>query len=589
MTSANPLHFGDRDLSALDLLSILEGVADGITAQDPEGRLIYANPAAARALGYPTPQDLIMAPPTEILSRFQMFGEDGALQAPDQLPGQRALHGEAEAERVLRYRDVQTGEERWSAVRAQPVFDANGQVRFVINNWHDVTSLIEQQRTADETSGRLEEMAAELEATIEDLNARTELAEIRADRQRFLAEAGRLLAASLDYEETLRMIVHLAVPRVADWAVVSLVDHNGMLRQLEVAHANPDKLRAALELQRRYPPDPTEDAGQYRVLRTGKSEFYPVIPSTILEKSARDDDHLRLLRELDLHSAMVVPMHVQGKSLGVITLIRAESQRAYHEEDLEFAESLAARAALAVSNAQLYRDASEANRVKSDFLAIMSHELRTPLTAIFGYTELLATGVTGPISESQATYLDRIHSSASHLLTIIEDILNYARAEAGKDQVVSNKFTLVEVVTEAVNMLAPAAEKKQLSIIPEIRQDANVVSDRAKIRQVLLNLLGNAVKFTDAGHVAIRATGLPDGWFMFEVEDTGPGIAEADRERIFEPFQQLQPSMTRTAGGTGLGLAVTRRFVDLLGGSVEVGTPPSGGTIFTVRIPSNPL
>ena len=565
-------------------IKLLDAVGDGITIQAPDGKLIYANPAAARAIGFESAEALLGAPVESIMSGFDLLDEDGSPLPLDALPGRAALAGKSENERVLQFRIRATGEIRWSFVKAQPVLNPDGTVRYAVNIWHDLTERIERQRALEEASSQLEETAGELEVTIAQLEERTEEAEARASRHKFLAEAGRMLSASLDSEDTLRMIMHLAVPRLAEWADVSLVMEDGSLRRLETAHSDPAKLRWALELDKRFPRDPNVDAG-YRVVRTGTSEIYPEIPDELLRTGAQSEEHFQIIKELDLRSAMIVPMKIQEKVLGTITFIRSSAQKAYDEEDLEFAESLAARSALALSNARLYREAQEANRTKSDFLAVMSHELRTPLTAIFGYAELLSTGVNGEMNARQRAHLDRIHASAAQLLTIIEDILAYARTEAGRDEVHSDTFKLADVVYEAVMIVKPNVEKKGLQLLVELGDDLEFRTDRAKLRQILINLLGNSVKFTEAGEISVTAKPLPGNMAQIVIADTGIGIDPADFDRIFEPFRQLEPSMTRKAGGTGLGLAVTRRFASLLGGSVAVASEAGRGARFTVTLP----
>lgn len=585
----NSLRLGEHTFTAAGMLQLLDGVADGITVQDPTGRLIYANPAAARNAGFESGEEMVATPPRELLDAFAVFDETGAPLKTEDLPGRRALAGLTEQERLVRFKILATGVERWNLIKAHPVLDPAGKVLYAVNVSHDVTDQLLHQQDLEQSTVQLEEVTAELESTIDELQQRTAeaeaaqaRAEYTAERQRFLAEAGRLLAASLDPESTLRTITHLAVPRIADWCTVSLIDDKGKLNQLEVAHADPAKLRFALELQKKYPPD---DEASMRVVRSGESELYPEIPDAMLEQSARDAEHLRIIRELQLRSAMVVPMKIRGDVLGLITFIGAESGRRFDHDDLEFAESLAARSALAITNARLYHQAQEANRSKADFLAIMSHELRTPLTAIFGYTELLSSGITGPITQPQINQLDRIKGSASHLLGIIEDILNYARAEAGHDVVDNDVVTLSAVVEEAASIVKPAAEKKGLSFISDVEKDCVLNTDRGKLRQILVNLLGNAVKFTSEGTIRLMVR-CPDDEVVITVEDTGVGIGPADLDKVFEPFRQLQNATTRTAGGTGLGLAVTKRFAELLGGSVAVQSELERGTTFTVRIPS---
>lgn len=551
------IRFGDHAFTAPELLAILDGVDDGITAQDTSGRLIYANPAAALLAGFTSAEAMVGTPTQQIVSALELLDEHGAPLPVEAVPGRRALSGAVEPERLLRFRLQATGEERWITVKARPVFDAAGDVRFVINIWHDVTETIRHQKALERASHRGD----------------------------FLAEAGRLLAASLNVETTLRTIAQLAVPRIADVCQISLSQDYGELRQLEVAHADPERLHIVLELQQKYPPQRRTHRGLYRVLQTGESELYREVTDEILAGWAHDADHLRLLQALELRSAMLVALKIRGEVLGVITFFGTQSGRRFDERDLIFAESLAARSALAVANARLYNAAQEANRVKSDFLAVMSHELRTPLTAIFGYTELLTTEIGGPMSPTQKAQLERIRDSATHLLSIIEDILNYARSEAGRDEVRSEMVRLSGVVSEALDLVRVAAERKHLSLRSRITTDCVMQTDRGKLRQILVNLLGNAVKFTDKGSVRIKATCQDGREVVVEVADTGVGIPPADLGRIFEPFRQLERPITRTVGGTGLGLAVTKRFAELLGGSIAVHSELRKGTTFTVRVP----
>ena len=244
------------------------------------------------------------------------------------------------------------------------------------------------------------------------------------------------------------------------------------------------------------------------------------------------------------------------------------------------------RARIAAENAQ--REALAASRAKSDFLARMSHELRTPLAAIMGYGELLADGITGPVNDEQKKQLGRIRSSANHLLSIIDEILTLARMEAGKEKVDIEDVKIADLLDSVSNMAEPLASAKGLSFDLRTPEDDMVVrTDPVKLRQVLLNLISNAVKYTDKGEVSVAAEAT-DGVVDFLVSDTGVGVSEEHLEKIFEPFWQVEHTMTRRASGTGLGLAVTRQFVDLLGGSIQVESVLGQGSTFRVRIPRGP-
>lgn len=231
------------------------------------------------------------------------------------------------------------------------------------------------------------------------------------------------------------------------------------------------------------------------------------------------------------------------------------------------------------------REAVAASRAKSDFLARMSHELRTPLAAIIGYGELLADGITGPVNEEQKRQLARIRHSANHLLSIIDEILTLARMDAGKEKADLRDVNVGDLMESVASMAEPLASAKGLSFRMDVEpRDVTVRTDPVKVRQVLLNLLSNAVKYTDDGSITVRSEAR-DGVVNFFVSDTGVGIDAEHLEKIFEPFWQVEHTTTRRSGGTGLGLAVTRQFVDLLGGTIDVESELGRGSTFRVSIP----
>jgi PAS domain S-box-containing protein len=241
------------------------------------------------------------------------------------------------------------------------------------------------------------------------------------------------------------------------------------------------------------------------------------------------------------------------------------------------------KARMAAEEAQ--KEALAASRAKSDFVARMSHELRTPLAAIIGYGELLADGITGPVNDEQKRQLQRIRWSANHLLSIIDEILTLARMEAGKETVEIREVDVKELLDSVASMAAPLASAKGLEFeMKDGDHEIMVNTDAVKLRQVLLNLISNAVKYTDKGHVLV-ATQSRDGVVEFLVSDTGVGVSDEHIEKIFEPFWQVEQTTTRRAGGTGLGLAVTRQFVEMLGGKIEVDSKPGEGSTFKVSIP----
>ncbi|MEO5818115.1 MAG: ATP-binding protein [Gemmatimonadaceae bacterium] len=400
-----------------------------------------------------------------------------------------------------------------------------------------------------------------------------------------LAEAGRALAESLDFRTTLNTVAQLVTPALADWCSVVVVNSKGALETLAVTHADPEKVRRASEFADRYPPSPDSPSGSPNVIRTGKSELHQVITDDMLIAAARDQVHLDLLRNLGMRSVLIVPMTAHGRTLGAITLICAESARVFAETDLPVVEELARRSALAIENAELFQAAAAANRAKSEFLASMSHELRTPLNAIIGYVELLSEGISGPVTPGQQEQLLRVRASAGHLLGLIDEVLSFSRLEAGHERVSLQDVAVSGVLEEAASLVRPMAAAKKLPLIimpppPELR----VHTDLLKLRQMIVNLLTNAVKFTDHGSVTLSAAADADT-IRFIVTDTGIGISSLHLKSVFESFWQVEQHASRRVGGTGLGLSVTRRLARLLGGDVQVESAPGEGSTFVVTLP----
>ena len=432
----------------------------------------------------------------------------------------------------------------------------------------------------------MESQAAELEATAEDLRSTNEELSREQQRSQLLSEASRILASTLDYEKTLDAVARLAVGTLADWCGVDLVEANGKIRQVIVAHKEEAKVKWARELNKRYPPNYEGPNGVGAVIRSGKPEIYSDISDEMIVAAARDAEHLEIMRELQIKSALIVPMVARGRTLGALTLISSDAGRRYDDADLALAMELATRAAIGIDNAQLYRSALAASNAKSAFLATMSHELRTPLNAIIGYQALLDEGISGELNEAQRAQLQRIRASANHLLGLIDEVLTFSRLDAGKELVQEEEVDIRSVVSSALLMVKPLADGKGLALRDETR-DGRLMTDAGKVRQILLNLLSNAIKFTDHGEIKVRSR-RDDGSLTISVIDPGIGIAAENMENIFDPFWQVEQRSTRRAGGTGLGLSVSRSLARLLGGDVTVQSAPKQGSTFSLVLPVLP-
>jgi GAF domain-containing protein len=289
--------------------------------------------------------------------------------------------------------------------------------------------------------------------------------------------------------------------------------------------------------------------------------------------------------------ALIVPLVGPERILGALVLQRRAAGE-FSPETVQLMQTLASQSVLAIQNARLFREIADkseqlalASEHKSQFLANMSHELRTPLNAILGYAELLVDGIYGQLPERPSGVLERIQNNGRHLLALINDVLDLAKIEAGQLTLTLEDYSLPEMVQSVVTATEPLATSKGLKFTAVVQDSMPMAhGDARRVSQVLLNLVGNAIKFTDEGEVEIRAA-VERGQFVLSVRDTGPGIPDADQERIFGEFQQIDNSNTRKKGGTGLGLAISKRMVEMQGGMISVQSVLGQGSTFRVVLP----
>jgi len=290
-------------------------------------------------------------------------------------------------------------------------------------------------------------------------------------------------------------------------------------------------------------------------------------------------------------SVLVVPLVGADRIFGALLLQRRRPGE-FPEAAVRLMQTLAAQSVLAIENARLFREIADkseelrlASQHKSQFLANMSHELRTPLNAILGYSELLVDGIYGAVPEKAMGVLERVQNNGKHLLALINDVLDLSKIEAGQLVLTLEDYALPDVVQSVVSTAEGLANSKGLKFSADVAAGLPTGhGDARRLSQVLLNLVGNAVKFTDEGEVAIRAM-AENGHFVLTVRDTGPGIAPEDHDKIFGEFQQVDNSNTRKKGGTGLGLAISKRMVEMQGGSIAVESELGHGATFRVTLP----
>jgi signal transduction histidine kinase len=441
----------------------------------------------------------------------------------------------------------------------------------------------------ENANAKLEHATAECERALDGANRARRDATQQAEQFRLLDQASSVLASSLDYGTTVAAAARLAGPDFADWCSVDVLV-GGEIKQLAVSHLESPELRHMSEVRARYPLDANAATGLATAIRTGESQFMPDVTDASLAAQAHSPEHLAALLESNIRSLMIVPMVApeQITGIGALTMISTTATRPFDQGSLAFARDLARRAAVAIDNAQLYQTTAVANESKANFLATMSHEPRTPLTAIIGYEELLAEGTAGEVNDAQRQQLDRIKVNAQQLLALIEEILLYARVESGRESVRLEEVRAKELVDDAIMVVAPMAQAQHLSLTAEaIAPTLTLKTDRGKLRQMLINLIENAVKFTEHGSVTVRAFARGTD-VVFEVQDTGIGIAPENLEHVFEAFWQVEQTKRRKAGGSGLGLSTTRRLAKLLGGEVTVESQLDTGSTFRIVLPKEP-
>jgi PAS domain S-box-containing protein len=396
--------------------------------------------------------------------------------------------------------------------------------------------------------------------------------------QRFMHEAMTVLSSSLDYHETLARIAQLAVPALGDWCAIDVVEESG-IKRIAVAHTEPAKVELARELAHRYPPDPNAPHGVPNVIRTGVTEYVPEIGDELLVKSARDAEHLRIVRELGLKSYVVAPAVARDRTIGAVTFVAAESGRRYTPADIGVIEELGRRVGLAVDNARLYEAAQREARMREELLAVVSHDLKNPLGAIDLAASLMLANP-GPPSRK---HLETIHRAASRMDHLIGDLLDMASIQAGRLAIDCKPEDPAAIVREVCDTHEPMAREKGIALVREWEPAGVAVhADRDRLLQVFGNLVGNAIKFCRSGDT-ITVRGVHDGKNAeLCVADTGPGIAETELPHVFEPYWSAR---TYARKGTGLGLYICKGIVEAHGGRIWCESKLGEGTTFHFTIP----
>lgn len=409
---------------------------------------------------------------------------------------------------------------------------------------------------------------------------------VRIEReQRFLADASRVLASSLDHDTTLGALAELAVPMLADYCFVDVLQDDGTVRRVAVATSEPEKVDVLHDLQR-YPPLSSVESPATRVMRSGEPFVCEEVTDDLVRAAAQNDEHERLLRAFGVRSFAMAPLRARGRTLGLLTVGMLSSARTLRPRDLPLLIDVASRAALALDNAILYRDAQHANRLKDEFLATLSHELRTPLNALLGWAQVLRAQL--PEGAVSRRAIDSIDRNAQAQLVLINDLLDVSRVISGKLRVEQKPVDIAAVVSAAIEAIRPAARGREIELAVTVAPlRLEVIGDADRLQQVVWNLASNAVKFTPRGGRVDVIVDEHEEAVRIAVSDTGVGIDPAFLPYVFDRFRQGDCSTTRAQGGLGLGLAIVRHLVDLHGGVVTAESAGRNqGTRFVVTLPA---
>ncbi|HEX2644249.1 MAG TPA: ATP-binding protein [Thermoanaerobaculia bacterium] len=540
---------------------------DGILAFDRECRYTVWNPAMERLTGLAS-EAVLGRSAFDLFPFLSETGEDRHFHA--------ALDGRDTVAHDRPYRVPETGRQGYFEGHYSPLRDAAGAVVGGLAIIRDVT----ERRQADENRDRL---------------AREQTARARAEavgeRLSLLSEISRELSATLDDREAFRALAQLTVPSFADYCVVDVFDETGEIRREAAIHRDPAQAGRMAEL-RRHPPRVGARAGMGLVLRTGEPVLISVITEDQIRPAAQDERHLEALLALAPRSGIIVPIMAHGTIFGAISFSIVDEERRYGPVELSFAEELARRAALAVDNARLYREAQRAlqelaaaDRRKDEFLAMLAHELRNPLGAIANAGHVLDLRR----SEDPETrdLLAVIGRQIRHLSRLVDDLLDVSRVTRGQIELRPALVEIHSLVQGAVETVRPMVDQRHHDFFVHVPADPLwLEADATRIEQVLTNLLNNAVKFTDpGGRVELRVESHGEE-AVVTVSDNGPGISPDLLPRIFDLFVQEERSLARSHGGLGIGLTLVRSLVERHGGRVEAASDgPGHGSRFTLRLP----
>ncbi|MCY1078861.1 AAA family ATPase [Archangium lansingense] len=401
---------------------------------------------------------------------------------------------------------------------------------------------------------------------------------------RFLAEWSLMLAESLDFETTLAKVTRSVVPYLADWCVVDVVEKDGTIRPVTMAHADPAKEKLLRELMQKYPPSWDSPETLSRALRTGQPVLLADIDEGVARQvnPSRQEGYFDLLRAIEVRTGMIVPLVARGKTLGAIIFASSTEGRRYGEAELHLAQELARRAAVSIDNARLYGESQAAIQLRNEFLSVAAHELYTPITSLRLSVQGLLRRSGPELPESLTRSIRSAEAQTRRLAKLIDELLDVTRIQAGRLHLHLERVDLASVVRDVVERMHEPISRAQCSLSLRLQEEVTGHWDRTRLEQVITNLLSNALKFAAGKPISISLERFADT-ARLRVSDQGIGIPPDRLPHIFERFERAVS--VEHYGGLGLGLHIVREIVSALGGSVRAESKPGEGTTLTMELP----
>lgn len=401
---------------------------------------------------------------------------------------------------------------------------------------------------------------------------------------RFLAEASKVLSASLDYEETLKQVADLAVPEIADWCSIDVLnEEDNSIEQIAVSHIDPKKVEFAKKLRKLNPVDLESSSGLAKVIKTGEPLFLPHISDDEIKKMELKKSQIALLKKLGLKAAIIMPLKYHSKIFGAITLVSAESKKHFTKNDFNMAEELSRRAVVSIENARAYKKEQQAVQLREEFISVASHELKTPVTSLKVYSQVLKKKLKANNRTNTDKYFNKMNNQIDKLNTLISDLLNVSRLKNGQLEFENKPFDINEVVKSSVELIQPTTDDHNIKIAGKINR--KVKGDAERVGQVISNLLNNAIKYSpNANRVNIILRNSKK-MASITVEDFGIGIDEDKIDSLFERFYRVEGEVQSTFPGLGIGLYIAKEIASRHGGEIKVKSKKGKGSKFTFLIP----